>query len=261
MKPRQQHGALHLRARDLGVVVQRRAAPLRPRTVSGGRPSRDSMRAPIRSSGTITRRMGRPCSEASPDHASRQTGAPPGSPPACASCCRNCRRPARSAGATRPPSPRPVNPQVPSGCIARQLVDRHTQLPQTGERRSAIAAGGVAGDSRRAVGQRGQQRVPVGHRTCRPEGAHGRASRWRDVPPRFALEASSNYNRWGSVGAHRADRSSGTRDREGEAMRRALVGILFAAAWSAAATPGFRPARVSVLRAIRRCRRPRRHRR
>ena len=57
-RPGEQHGALHLGARDLGLVGRCRAgAP--PSIVSGGRPSSDSMRAPIRVSGSMTRRIGR----------------------------------------------------------------------------------------------------------------------------------------------------------------------------------------------------------
>ncbi len=93
MKARQQHGALDLRARNLGLVIQRgqrrRAMHRQRRTAVAGLDARAHplQRHDHAAHGTaLQRRRRRP--------AWPQTGAPPGSPPACASCCPNCRRPA-----------------------------------------------------------------------------------------------------------------------------------------------------------------------
>ena len=61
----EQHGALDLGARHRRAGARWRAARV-PWIVSGGWPSVASMRAPIRSSGSITRRIGRRDSDASP---------------------------------------------------------------------------------------------------------------------------------------------------------------------------------------------------
>ena len=106
----QQHGALHLRARHLGRVVRWRAARRRGRRAAAGRPSAASMRAPIRVSGAMTRRIGRRESEASPTSVAVETGAPPAMPDSSRMRrARNCRRRAAPTGRASPRRPRPVD--------------------------------------------------------------------------------------------------------------------------------------------------------
>ena len=79
----QQHGALDLGARHFGLEVDRPPGATAPSIVSGGRPSSDVMRAPMRSSGTMMRRIGRRRSDSSPviDGAERMRGEDAGQHP------------------------------------------------------------------------------------------------------------------------------------------------------------------------------------
>ena len=115
VQPGQQHGALHLRARDRRLVVDCRAAG-RPSTVAGRQPPVGGRCArPSRSSGSATRRIGRRLSEASP--VSVAANAWPASTP-----IRQPRRGAGVAGIERRrgrnrvrPGPAPVD--VPDGAV------------------------------------------------------------------------------------------------------------------------------------------------
>ena len=77
-----------------GAMRRSRAGARRGRRGAGGRRSA-SMRAPIRSSGSMTRRIGRPDSEASPTRVAVETDGRPGRPPSAASS-------SRIAGVERP---------------------------------------------------------------------------------------------------------------------------------------------------------------
>ena len=129
----QEDRALDLRARRLGRVVQWRAVACRARSAAHGRRPRRCGR-PSCSSGSMTRRIGRRDSEASPIIVAVK-GGPRGCRPACASSCRSCRRRAAPAGERSCPKPRPSRVTVPS---ASCHID--TQAAQAGERRLAVGA-------------------------------------------------------------------------------------------------------------------------
>ena len=137
----EQHAALHLGARDVrpvGDAVQRRAVDRQRRP-----PVVRLDRAPMSVSGSMTRRIGRRRSDASPTMIVRNGCARPGSRQqphrgaGIGGVERTCRRRSGRAGRGRR-----------SSTSAPRVCDRDAEGAQAGERGGAVGAGGVAGDMR-----------------------------------------------------------------------------------------------------------------
>ncbi len=164
--------------------------------VSGGRPSAEAMRAPMRSSGTMMRRIGRRCSESSPVIVARKGWAAriPASmrivlPELPASSTPRGRDAARAGRGRRRVIRRP--PRRARSARWRRRAPRR-QLSVDAQSR----AGGVAVDRGRAVGHRGEQRVAmrdglVARRAHAAAHAGGRLHQHR-----VATRTWPNYNRW-----------------------------------------------------------------
>ena len=121
-------------------IAAQPAAPHRRR--AGSRPS-VSMRAPMRSSGSVTRRIGLRLSEASPVSVARERV--PGQHPhqQAGRACRSCRHPAAPPGAVRPPRPRPstshTGPSAPGRALDAHAERREAGAAWSGSRRRARA--------------------------------------------------------------------------------------------------------------------------
>ena len=130
-----------------------------PSMVSGGRPPAASIRAPMRVSGSMTRRIGRRCSESSPPITLRN-GCPARIPASSRIVVPELTASSGASAARSPPTPRPAIAQAdgPVGRIATPSA----------RRQASVAAQSAPGEypliAGLAVGQRGEQGVSVRNR-------------------------------------------------------------------------------------------------
>ncbi len=131
-----------------------------PSIVRGGRPSFEAMRAPIRSSGTITRFMGRRDSDSSPIIVDAK-GWAARTPASIRIVLPEFPASSDAAGARKPAQPATVDAKAQSLGRPASFFDRDAKGAQAIEGRSAVAAGRIAMDGRRAVGESREQGIAV----------------------------------------------------------------------------------------------------
>ena len=158
VEPRQEHGALDLRARHLGLVGN--ACRRAPCTVRGAWPSVASIRAPIRSSGSMTRRIGRGESDASPMNR-LENGCPATTPAISRIVVPEFPASSGSAGELRRPIPRPI--KVTDASCGTGVLTSTPRPPRQAsvDRQSAPDEKFVSVGL--AVGKGGQQGVAMGN--------------------------------------------------------------------------------------------------
>ena len=128
--------------------------------MSGGRPSFERMRAPIRSSGTITRFIGRRDSDSSPVIVDAN-GWAARTPASIRIVLPEFPASSGAAGVRRPPRPSARDAKAQSLGGSAGFFDRYAKAAQAVQRRSAVAAGRVAMNRGGAVSQSGEQGVAV----------------------------------------------------------------------------------------------------
>ena len=149
----------------LGTSVSKSMAvgAARPSIVNGGRPSVEAIRAPIRSSGTMTRFMGRRDNDSSPAIVDAN-GWAARTPASIRIVLPELPASSTPAGARRPPRPRPSMRKLnPSDVRPTSSMD-DAKPAEAFERRAAVAAGRIAMNRGCAIGQSRKQGITVGDR-------------------------------------------------------------------------------------------------
>ncbi len=142
----------------LGVVGRCAiACSFAPCTINGACPSVASIRAPIRSSGSITRRIGRRDSEASPTKVV-ENGVPASTPDRSRIVVPEL--PQSSSARRRTELPE-ASSQYGDGAVGR-FVDLDAESAQAGERRPAVGSWCKMGKCRLAFGECREQCITVG---------------------------------------------------------------------------------------------------